>query len=109
MDLIKFKERYPIFLIRMKEAGYYVGYIEKYERMIRLILDEGGDESISSYEQFYYCYVNFDMSYIISIFGQKNHDTIYYKIDKIRGGGIECDSEQRLTHDAGLSRRVYPS
>ncbi len=54
MELIKFKERYPIFLNRMKEKGYYGGYIEKYERMVRLILDEGGDESINTYEQFYY-------------------------------------------------------
>jgi integrase len=53
MDLIKFKERYPIFLNRMKEAGYYSGYIEKYERMVRLILEEGTDESIGTYEQFY--------------------------------------------------------
>jgi len=54
MELIKFKERYPIFLNRMKEMGYYGGYIEKYERMVRLILDEGADESINTYEQFYY-------------------------------------------------------
>jgi hypothetical protein len=54
MDLIRFKELYPIFLNQMKEMGYYGGYIKKFERMIRLILDEGGDESISSYEQFYY-------------------------------------------------------
>lgn len=54
MDLVKFKERYPIFLNRMKELGYYGGYIEKYERMVRLILSEGGDKSISTYEQFYH-------------------------------------------------------
>ena len=59
MELIKFKERYPIFLNRMKEKGYYGGYIEKYERMVRLILDEGGDESINTYEQFYYNMVEY--------------------------------------------------
>ena len=54
MDLIKFKERYPIFLNLMKEKGYYSGYIQKYARIARLILDEGKNESISTYEQFYY-------------------------------------------------------
>jgi len=54
MDLIKFKERYPIFLNLMKEKGYYRGHISKYEGIIRLILQEGGDELISTYEQFYY-------------------------------------------------------
>jgi integrase len=54
MELIKFKERYPIFLNLMKDKGYYGGYIEKYERMARLILDEGENESIITYEQFYY-------------------------------------------------------
>jgi len=54
MDLVRFKERYPVFLNRMKEMGYYSEYIEKFERMVRLILEEGGDESISTYEQFYY-------------------------------------------------------
>ncbi|NLB80136.1 MAG: tyrosine-type recombinase/integrase [Clostridiaceae bacterium] len=58
MDLIKFKERYPIFISRMKELGYHGGYIEKYERMVRLILCEGGEESISTYEQFYQHMVN---------------------------------------------------
>ena len=53
MELSKFKERYPVFLRLIKEKGYYGGYIEKYEGIIRLILREGGDNSISTYEQFY--------------------------------------------------------
>ena len=53
MELSKFKERYPIFLRLMKEKGYYSGYIDKYAGMARLILQEGGDNSISTYEQFY--------------------------------------------------------
>ncbi len=54
MDLTKFKERYPLFLSLMKERGYSEGYIRKFERMARLILSEGDDESIHAYEQFYY-------------------------------------------------------
>ena len=54
MDLTKFKERYPIFLNFMKEREYYSGYIRKFDRIARLILDEGEDESIRTYEQFYY-------------------------------------------------------
>ena len=53
MDLIKFKERYPLFLNLMKERGYSSEHISKYGGIIRLILQEGGDESISTYEQFY--------------------------------------------------------
>jgi hypothetical protein len=53
MELSKFKERYPIFLKLMKEKGYYNGYISKYEGIARLILQKGGDDSISTYEQFY--------------------------------------------------------
>ena len=53
MELSKFKERYPIFLKLMKEKGYNSGYISKYEGVARLILQEGGDNSIRTYEQFY--------------------------------------------------------
>jgi integrase len=53
MELSKFKERYPIFLKLMKEKRYYSGYISKYEGIARLILREGGDDSIGTYEQFY--------------------------------------------------------
>jgi integrase len=53
MELSKFKERYPIFLKLMKEKRYYSGYISKYEGIARLILREGGDDSIRTYEQFY--------------------------------------------------------
>jgi integrase len=54
MELSKFKERYPLFLKLMKEKGYYSGYIEKYEGIVRLILREGEDDSISTYEDFYF-------------------------------------------------------
>lgn len=54
MDLTKFKERYPEFLRLMKERGYYNGYIEKFDTIARLILKEGEDDSIETYEQFYY-------------------------------------------------------
>ena len=54
MDLIKFKERYPLFLNLMKESGYKSGYISKFGGIIRLILQEGGDDSIITYEQFYH-------------------------------------------------------
>lgn len=54
MDLTKFKERCPEFLILMKERGYYSGYIHRFDRIVRLILEEGGDDSIGTYEQFYY-------------------------------------------------------
>ena len=54
MDLSKFKERYPIFLNLIKEKGYSGRYIERYERTARLIQNEGRDESINTYEQFYY-------------------------------------------------------
>jgi hypothetical protein len=53
MELSKFKERYPIFLRLMKEKGYYSGYISKYEGIARMILLEGVDNSIGTYEQFY--------------------------------------------------------
>lgn len=59
MDLTKFKERYPIFLNLMKEREYYSGYIRKFDRIARLILDEGEDESIRTYEQFYYHIVEY--------------------------------------------------
>ena len=59
MDLTKFNERYPIFLNFMKEKGYYNGYIRMFDRIARLILDEGGDESIRTYEQFYYHMVEY--------------------------------------------------
>ena len=54
MDLVKFKEQYPIFLALMKEKGYLSEYIRRYDRIVRLILYEGGDDSISTYEQFYF-------------------------------------------------------
>ena len=54
MDLIKFKERYPLFLNLMKEKGYHSGYISKFGGIIQLILQEGGDELISTFEQFYH-------------------------------------------------------
>lgn len=53
MELSKFKEQYPIFLKLMKEKRYYSGYISKYEGIARLILREGGNDSIRTYEQFY--------------------------------------------------------
>lgn len=59
MDLTKFNERYPIFLNLMKEREYYRGYIHKFDRIARLVLDEGEDESIRTYEQFYYHMVEY--------------------------------------------------
>ena len=59
MDLTKFNERYPKFLNLMKERGYYRGYIHKFDRIARLILDEGEDDSIRTYEQFYYHMVEY--------------------------------------------------
>jgi site-specific recombinase XerD len=41
----------------MKAKGYQSGYISKFEGIARLILQEGGDELISTYEQFYYSLV----------------------------------------------------
>ena len=53
MELSKFKERYPVFLRLMKEKGYFSGYVSKYGGIARMILREGGDNSISTFEQFY--------------------------------------------------------
>ena len=71
MELSKFKERYPIFLKLMKEKGYYSGYISKYKGIARLILQEGGDKSISTYEQFY--------SYMVEHHGYTERTCYEYK------------------------------
>lgn len=51
MDLTKFREQYPELLILMKEKGYSAGYIQKFDRVARLILQLGSNDSIGSYEQ----------------------------------------------------------